>query len=123
MTEALLKKLEEARLPRGPKIDWSQAASDARKAELVRLVAEAQELGIYPRETVPGNPNSVLTMVECYGARWFEWCGPLNCPHCKADLRSLDTGPPYKREIGMYDRDRDRTSHFVCPDCQGVILR
>lgn len=45
------------------------------------------------------------------------WREPLACPHCKADLRDHVNGPPFKREIGQYDRDRDRTVAWVCPDC------
>ena len=51
---------------------------------------------------------------------------PHNCPHCNVSL--LDEPIPedskqhyhgnyFKREIGWYDIDIDRTTHFICPDC------
>jgi len=47
---------------------------------------------------------------------------PTECPKCKADLRQKP--PPHyrgrgdlSRVIGIYDRDRDRTTHWKCPDC------
>lgn len=72
------------------------------------------ERGVYPRETVSGNPNSVRAMVEGYGARWHLWREPLACPHCGADLRNHVTGPPYKREI-VHERERWVKE---CPDCK-----
>jgi transposase-like protein len=51
---------------------------------------------------------------------------PTHCPHCHADLK----GEPipekdrhhfgvthFSRVIGLYDRSRDRTTHWRCPDC------
>ncbi len=87
------------------------------------LVAALIDKGVYPAKTVPGNGNTVRAMVSGWGPYWHKWEEPLNCPHCKVDLRDLKTGPPFKREIGIYDRARDRTDHFVCPDCEGVIPR
>lgn len=76
---------------------------------------------VYPDKPVSGNPNSVFAMVSGYGARWFQWAAPLACPNCKADLRDHHAGPPFKREIGHYDRTRDRTTGLSCPDChQGI---
>lgn len=51
----------------------------------------------------------------------------MNCPRCKSDL----TGDPipledqelfgghthFGREIGLYDRDKDCTVAWKCPDC------
>jgi hypothetical protein len=77
--------------------------------------------GVYPPETAPGNPNTVYAMVSGWGARWFQWAAPLSCPHCKADLRNHVGGPPFKREIGIYSREADRTVGFTCPDCNGSL--
>lgn len=47
---------------------------------------------------------------------------PTECPKCKADLRQKP--PPHyrgrgelSRVIGIYDRSRDITTHWKCPDC------
>ena len=74
------------------------------------------------------------------------------CPHCNADLDGdlvidypLSQGKTkeeaiayvinysgwtehgelnrWDRRIGIYDMSRDRTTHYVCPDCNGVIPR
>lgn len=82
---------------------------------LTPLVNEAVERGIYPATSKIG--LSAVRMVECYGADWHEFREPLNCPHCGTDLRDHENGPPGKREIAMYDRDRDRTTSYKCPDC------
>lgn len=83
-----------------------------------RMVDELIRRGVYPAETVEGNPNNVFTMVEGYGAYWHVWRPPFECPHCKADLRDHRTGPPFKREVGMYDDVKDCTTGFICPDCK-----
>lgn len=88
----------------------------------LQMVKELIKRGVYPAETVPGNPNTVSTMVNGYGAKWHEWRPPFACPHCGADLRDHETGPPYKREIGMYSDELDCTTGFICPDCK-VNLR
>lgn len=120
--DLLLAAIAEARMPSGDfrKRDWSAVAEAAREVELTRLVGLAQDLGVYPRETMTGNPNSVQSMVRGWGADWMTFRGPLECPHCGVDLRS-PIGPPFKREIGHYDESRDCTTHFVCPDCEKRI--
>ena len=53
---------------------------------------------------------------------------PSHCPECKTDL---DGGPipenirehyspPYRwsRVIALIDRDKDRQTHWICPDCK-----
>lgn len=56
-----------------------------------------------------------------------------NCPHCGASLTG-DEIPENRREMfggathfsrarAIYDRERDRTDHFECPDCGGRIER
>lgn len=43
------------------------------------------------------------------------------CPNCDSDQRDrehlVDGEPKYWRTIGVYDRDRDRTVAWKCPDC------
>ena len=53
---------------------------------------------------------------------------PTTCPHCRADLRgdvipeemrsSYGGKERLTRAIGIYSRERDRTTHWKCPDCQ-----
>jgi Zn-finger nucleic acid-binding protein len=55
-----------------------------------------------------------------------------NCPHCKATL--IDEPIPeeyrekyyggathFRREIGIYSRERDMTMYYICPDCKEKI--
>jgi hypothetical protein len=81
--------------------------------------------GVYPKETVPGNLRTVYDMVNSYGAYWHKWRDGtlLECPHCKADLRDLEQGPPGIRTIGMVDRGTDRIESWQCPDCKGTWSR
>lgn len=54
---------------------------------------------------------------------------PDACPHCKADLRDklipddareyFGNATHYSRRISIYDRERDRTVGWRCPDCGG----
>ncbi len=54
---------------------------------------------------------------------------PLNCPHCNAnllgdkipdeDIASFGGATHFKREIGIYDWEKDRTVSYKCPDCGG----
>ena len=49
---------------------------------------------------------------------------PTECPHCRADLRYHDRdsdGEPIEasRVISVYSDQRDRTTHWKCPDCGG----
>lgn len=87
------------------------------KAVMQRLCDELETLGVYK----PNNYGyTSLQMVEGWGVDWHEYRGKLECPHCKADLRD-QRGPPFKREIGIYDRGLDRTMCFICPDCKERI--
>ena len=86
---------------------------------MVVLVEELVRRGHYPEKTVTG--TSVLTMVENYGVYWNQWAAPHQCRNCKADLRDHEHGPPFKREIGIYDTAIDRTTYYRCPDCQGRL--
>lgn len=54
---------------------------------------------------------------------------PDTCPHCKADLRGKPIPEDvrglfgghthFTRKISLYDRDKDRTVAYRCPDCKG----
>lgn len=83
------------------------------------LVHELVHRGVYPQKSKTG--MTALRMVECYGARWHLYDGPQACPHCQADLRDLEHGPPFKRELGLIENDR--CTKFVCPDCGKAIGR
>lgn len=109
--EQLLKELDTER---------SRRFSD--EAKMKAMIGELITRGVYPKETVPGNPTKdIYRMVSGYGVYWFQWREPLNCWHCKADLRNLESGPPFKREIGRYDDRLDRTVYTTCPDCGGTM--
>ncbi len=54
-------------------------------------------------------------MAEFWGEDWAIFKGPLECPHCHADLRDHENGPPFKREIGI--DINDRIAYWRCPDC------
>ena len=76
-------------------------------------------LGVYP-ESTPAMENhgyTHLQMVESWGAHWHEWREPLSCPSCGSDWRDQESGPPFKREIGIYSQGQDRTAAWKCPDC------
>lgn len=85
------------------------------------LINELINRGVYPRSTCPRNPNTVHDMVSGWGAKWHLWKEPLQCPHCKVDLRNQETGPPFKREIVI--SINDRMTHYECPDCHKHISR
>ena len=115
--EVLLDMLDEERSG----LDAKRHFREPDRAKMEALIAQLITRGVYPAETVPGNPNTVYAMVRGWGARWFQWAEPLSCPHCKADLRDHVTGAPFKREIGHYSRERDMTTGFTCPDCKGSL--
>jgi len=107
--EALLDALDRER----EKFTYADASAMQAMTDL--LIAR----GVYPKETVPKNPSSVRQMVDGFGAHWHLWRGPLACPHCHADLRDHEHGPPFKREIAI--EKNDRISHLLCPDCDRKI--
>jgi hypothetical protein len=50
------------------------------------------------------------------------------CPLCQADLTGAPIpvedwedfgGTHFSRAIAIYDQNRDRTTHYRCPDCGG----
>lgn len=91
------------------------------EAVMSAMIAELIARGVYPAETPVGNPNTVKAMVGGWGARWHEWDGIQDCPHCKADLRDHRTGAPFSRKVGLYGNDR--TYAYRCPECKGEWSR
>lgn len=93
--------------------------------ELMQAFVDALiEYGEYPSELTPVMVKQGIThleMVEGYGAEWHRWREPLECPHCATDLCARESGPPFKREIGIYSRELDRTTGFKCPDCDEMV--
>ena len=111
--DALLLELKEER----EKSWWTNGGSGVSDEKRIdALIKMLIALGEYPKETIRGNPNAVRQMVSGWGAYWHKWKDPLSCPHCDADLRDHETGPPFKREI-------QTSSGFICPDCKEVIAR
>ena len=79
------------------------------------LIDELVKNKVYPQPP----KMTVKQMVDGWGARWHEYRGKLNCPHCQADLRDLKNGAPFKRELGcevlgIYDG----VLYYQCPDCK-----
>jgi hypothetical protein len=87
------------------------------------MIDELIRRKVYPENTPEGNRNDVYTMVSGWGAYWHIWSGTLECPHCKADLRDQRVGPPFIRQIGISDLNRDRVTMWQCPDCKGQWAR
>lgn len=105
-TETLLNRVDGARRQnRGP--------------DMAAAVAALVRLGVYPETSGIGLP--ALRMVEFYGADWHVYREPLRCGVCSADLRDLQHGPPFKREVVQIDRDLDRQTGIICPDCHASI--
>lgn len=107
--EELLQELHEERNRPGP----------PNLPRMRELVDQLVQRGVYLEKSLSG--NTALQMVEGWGAYWHVWREPFECPHCKRDIRDHKSGPPFKLEVGIYDRDLDRTTHFLCPYCKGVV--
>lgn len=107
-SEELLKELKE-----------EQRKYPSNKERMQEICDLLVSMGVYPEISKMGRP--ALKMVEFWGAYWHIYDEPLFCRHCKADLRNHETGPPGKREIGIYDRGLDRTVEYQCPDCKKAI--
>jgi hypothetical protein len=89
-------------------------------AKIDALIEILVKRGVYPKETVPGNPNTVRRMVDGWGAYWYKWDERKTvtiCPHCQADMRDYKKGPPFLRNIGISDSSSAHT--WECPDCHG----
>lgn len=67
-------------------------------------------------------------MVDNMTKKKYDPNAPLNCPHCDVsllgepipvkDLHHYGRSTHFKREIGIYDWDKDRTVAYRWPDCQ-----
>ncbi len=84
--------------------------------KMYEMIGLLIERGVYPAETVPGNPNTVYQMVAGWGATWHQFRGRLNCPKCGTDFRCHVTGPPFTRQIGIVEHDS--VGKWQCPDCK-----
>ena len=78
------------------------------------LIEVLVDTGYWPATNKTGQ-YTAKKMWEGYGERWNEYDGPLSCPHCNTDLRNMESGPPFKREIGIIANDR--VKNWRCPDC------
>jgi len=56
----------------------------------------------------------------------LDWMAQMECPNCKAGLddgpipendRGLFGADRFSRAIAVYDREKDRTVKWQCPDC------
>ncbi len=97
-----------------------ERASPCAPTTLLPLVEELTRRSVYPSESTltalyPKRPADVLKMIDYWGARWHLWAGQQACPHCATDLRDLQCGPPFKREIAL--THHDRVTAWLCPDC------
>lgn len=55
------------------------------------------------------------------------------CPHCGADFKGAEIPEKdrpmfgnhthFSRRISIYDMDKDRTTHYQCPDCKHTWAR
>ena len=105
-------------------VDWLKM--DEHKARMCVLIDLLIKEGVYPRRKTPAMRKHGWTpydMCDNYGVLWAFYKGPLKCKHCKKSLRDVKLGPPFKREVGIYDTAQDRTTHYMCPDCKGRIER
>lgn len=105
------------------------ALKEARKQFTPGGVSKVKELTeeLVRRKVYPGFGNkgrmSACEMVQHYGVDWNQYSGVLNCPHCNADFRDLENGPPFKRCIMVCSRGMDMGTHYVCPDCNKEFSR
>lgn len=111
-TELLLDRLDEERRRFSNADD---AVMRSLVEELVRRFEYREPIGT-PHEVRPFVPlESILKAVWGYGARWHRFAEPLACPHCKADLRDHESGPPFKLEVGHVQNDA--VTEWSCPSC------
>ncbi len=86
--------------------------------KMADLCEQLTEAGIYPATPFMEEMEyTALDMVTSWGADWHIFREPLKCGGCGKDLRNLNTGPPFKLEIGI-EHDRDRVEYFKCPSCE-----
>lgn len=96
--------------------EYTKANENVMQAYIDALI----ECGEYPK-SVTGSRSTHLSMVKGYGVTWHRYSGPLECLHCRTDLKDHVNGPPFKREIGIYSTALDRTTGYKCPDCDQMI--
>lgn len=108
MTKAALDRLKTIRDEHGHMLS---SETEAKADEAIGCLVS---LGHWPAKNQTGQ-YTAKQMWECYGIHWNAWSEPWNCPHCEADLRELEDGPPFKREIGIIINDICRK--YKCPDC------
>ena len=90
--------------------------------EFHRLIAKLADEKVYV-ETLYAHhfqQHSFQTMVENWGAYWFEYKGIQKCPKCGSDLCNREYGPPFKREI-MFNHFEEDYFTIHCPDCNQQI--
>lgn len=100
--------------------------TSSNKVSMQNIIDVLVAIEAYPKTTptMEKMKYTHLTMVEGWGENCFEWKGTLECPHCKADLRNHESGPPFKREMGMEVKGfYDGVAYFKCPDCGGNFSR
>lgn len=81
--------------------------------KMQRLCDQLVEMGVYP--AVSGIGYTPFKMMEAWGVDWYKYQGTMNCPACGTDLCDRNSGPPFKREIGIIERDY--CVAYQCPDC------
>lgn len=96
-----------------------QKYTKANPTKIARLVDKLVEKGVYPAKSKLG--YSARRMVEYWGENWNQYSEPHNCPACDADLRDLQSGPPFKKEIAL--SDGESVYAWKCHDCQHIWLR
>lgn len=99
---------------------FTESDKDKMQKMIDILVAER----VYPSEPTPAMKKhgySLLTMVESWGVDWYKYDGAMTCPSCFALLIDEKNGPPFKKEIGIYSIEEDRTIDTVCPECYKSI--
>jgi hypothetical protein len=84
---------------------------DQRADVLIKILVDQ---GYWPARNKTGQ-YTAKQMWRGYGHLWNEYAAPLSCPHCNADLRDKEYGPPFKREIAIVENDR--LKNLRCPDC------
>jgi len=84
------------------------------------LIDKLVKKGIYPSKktkTMEKYGYSILDMVKAWGVNWHIYQEPLECPYCNTNLKNEESGPPFKREIGISDLVLDKNVDCMCPDC------
>lgn len=100
--------------------------TESNKEVMQYLIDILVDSEIYPQSTpVMAEHNySHMKMVEAWGADWYKWSGICECPHCKADWRDHESGPPFKYQIGIEIKGiYDGILYYQCPICQQVTSR